>query len=89
MLFQLYQNINTLKLNQHVSEALRNSFSTLESEEKMKELLKEKENLRFFYIAMLWDKLYTLEENKGQLFQFLSLVNNLEPLKATFTSWCD
>ena len=89
MLFQLYQNINTLKLNQHVSEALRNSFSTLESEEKMKELLKEKENLRFFYIAMLWGKLYTLEENKGQLFQFLSLVNNLEPLKATFTSWCD
>ena len=88
-MFQLYENINTLKLNQDVSQALKNSFSSLESEAKLKDLLKEKENLRFFFIAMLWDKLYTLEENREQLFQFLKLANNLEPLKNTFTSWCD
>lgn len=59
ILFKLYDNISALKLDQAVSEALKISMSSLETENKLKELLQEKENLRFFFIVMLWDKLYT------------------------------
>lgn len=72
-----------------MSVALGRSLSGLEEEGKLKELLQAKENLRFFFIVMLWDKLYLLVENNLQLLKFLNLVNNLGSLKPAFSSWCD
>ena len=65
------------------------SLSNLEEEGKLAELIAVKDNLRFFFIIMLWDKLYLHKENNLHLLKFLNLVNHLAKWKSNFTNWCD
>ena len=45
--------------------------------------------MRFFFIVMLWNKLFLTQSNNLNLLKFLNLVNHLGAIKVHFSSWCD
>ena len=55
----------------------------------MRSLLQEKDNLRYFFIVLLWDKLYLHRENNLQLLKTLNLVRCMGPFKETLSAWLD
>ena len=54
MIFQLYKSIRSHNLTHEIPKALARSFDRLKEPSKLKEFVKNRDNIRFLLMIMLW-----------------------------------
>ena len=55
MIFQLYKNIRTHNLMHEIPKALTRSFEPLKEPSKLKNFVKNRDNIRFLFMIVLWE----------------------------------
>ena len=84
----MYENLEHLRLNPELSNSILKSLSELEEEGKLHQFLQTPDNLRYFFLLTLCDKLYLYKENNLQLLKFLNLLKYILKVQKIYVEWC-
>ena len=89
LIFRFYRSVDFYKIDDLLSETIFNTLNILHNPDKLQDFLVKKQNIRFFFIIMLWDKLFLKENYVKVLLNFASMVTEHQKVKATLERWSE
>lgn len=89
LVFRFYRSVDFYKLDDLLSETIFNTLNILHSPDKLQDFLVKKQNIRFFFILLLWDKLFLKENYVKVLLNFASMVTENQKIKKTLERWAE
>ena len=89
LIFRFYRSVDFYKIDDLLSETIFNTLNILHNPDKLQDFLVKKQNIRFFFIIMLWDKLFLKENYVKVLLNFASMVTEHQKVKATLERWAE
>ena len=89
LIFKFYRSVDFYKLDDVLSQTIFDVCNKFQNPDKLQEFLVRKQNLRFFFIIMLWDKLFLIEKYTKVLLNFSSVATENSKIKETLERWAE
>lgn len=76
LLFQFFDKLTKLNLEEVAGDSLRGGLEQLESTESLNQFLRDRQHANFFYVIMFWARVFAHKDNLI-LLKFLNLFTHL------------